>query len=395
MKAAEQLANAPVRIAKVDCIENEDLAKRYEVTAFPTLKYFRNGRPVEYKGGRSAAEIAAWAYRKIETKYTVLKSTADLEKLQASNELFSLGVFKSLDSEAAVAFKDLADDDEVHTYAVTAEADIKDKLFYPRKIADKEFVIVFKPFDELRADLALTGKFSLEKVSDFVKYQSTPPVQEFSAATMRRISQSPIKHHVLFFTDKAEPHHAKAMEVYTEVSVEFRNKALFVNVPSTEMQVLNYFTIPVTALPAMVLVDFSDTTKGMKKFPYEGALSSADVAEFVSGVLDGELEPAPTSSAADAKGEKVTPQDTQGDVVVVKRDSYKKIVMDSDKDVLLEFYAPWCGHCKNLGECWPAVMLKLLVSVCSTVLLNRPFFLCAQCALFWSQVAYFLCIYQI
>lgn len=41
---------------------------------------------------------------------------------------------------------------------------------------------------------------------------------------------------------------------------------------------------------------------------------------------------------------------TQADVCgqVVVADTFEEIVNDPEKDVLIEFYAPWCGHCKKL-----------------------------------------------
>ena len=33
---------------------------------------------------------------------------------------------------------------------------------------------------------------------------------------------------------------------------------------------------------------------------------------------------------------------------VVVGETFDEIVNDPTKDVLIEFYAPWCGHCKNL-----------------------------------------------
>jgi len=43
------------------------------------------------------------------------------------------------------------------------------------------------------------------------------------------------------------------------------------------------------------------------------------------------------------------------DVVVLNDDNFDSIVMDSTKDVLVEFYAPWCGHCKSLAPVYEKV----------------------------------------
>ncbi|PIO28709.1 hypothetical protein AB205_0087120, partial [Aquarana catesbeiana] len=42
------------------------------------------------------------------------------------------------------------------------------------------------------------------------------------------------------------------------------------------------------------------------------------------------------------------PENNDGPVKVVVAENFDELVNDDSKDVLIEFYAPWCGHCKNL-----------------------------------------------
>ncbi|KAK6143874.1 hypothetical protein DH2020_024222 [Rehmannia glutinosa] len=66
---------------------------------------------------------------------------------------------------------------------------------------------------------------------------------------------------------------------------------------------------------------------------YEGARTAEALAEFVNN----------------EGGTNVKIAAVPSNVVVLTPENFDEIVLDEKKDVLVEFYAPWCGHCKNLA----------------------------------------------
>ena len=77
-----------------------------------------------------------------------------------------------------------------------------------------------------------------------------------------------------------------------------------------------------------------------QKFPFDQSkkLTEEDVGKFVQDFIDGKVEPS-------IKSEPI-PDTQEGPVEVVVAHNYEDVVINNNKDVLVEFYAPWCGHCK-------------------------------------------------
>ena len=55
------------------------------------------------------------------------------------------------------------------------------------------------------------------------------------------------------------------------------------------------------------------------------------------------------------------PEDNSGPVKVAVAKNFDELVTKSEKDVLVEFYAPWCGHCKKLAPVFDELGEKMKV----------------------------------
>lgn len=86
----------------------------------------------------------------------------------------------------------------------------------------------------------------------------------------------------------------------------------------------------ITGYPTLKWFPKGETKKGDA---YNGGRTADDILSFISGKvgINAKIKKAPSA------------------VVDLTDASFDKVVLDAKKNVLVEFYAPWCGHCKQLA----------------------------------------------
>lgn len=90
------------------------------------------------------------------------------------------------------------------------------------------------------------------------------------------------------------------------------------------------------------------------KYNFENEITKENLASFIEKVQAGEIEQYLKSAPI--------PESNDEPVKIGVGKNFKDLVLDSDKEVLVKFYAPWCGHCKNLAPHYEEAAKKLLVN---------------------------------
>merc|ERR1712241_1341426 len=170
--------DSPVKLGKVDATVESKLGEKFDVRGYPTLKFFRNGKPMDYNGGRTADTIITWVEKKTGPPAVTLEAVDAAKKFVEDNEIAILGFFADLEGEAAKAYLEIAATNDEHKFGI-AKADGDVATEYQVK---SDAIVLMKKFDEGRADLT-EGLTDAEAVGKFIAGNALPLVVEFNHET--------------------------------------------------------------------------------------------------------------------------------------------------------------------------------------------------------------------
>ncbi|KAG5879996.1 hypothetical protein JTB14_010115 [Gonioctena quinquepunctata] len=336
-KAAKQLADqsSPIKLGKVDATEEQDLAEQFGIRGYPTLKFFRNGSPSEYAGGRQADDIVSWLMKKTGPPAKDLASVDAAKELIESNNVVIVGFFKDQSSEAAKAFLNVAAAIDDIPFGISAEDAVSSEYE-----AAADSIVLFKKFDE--GKVVFEGEAKEEDIKKFVQVNSLPLLVEFNHDTAQKIFGGEIKSHLLLFLSKSDESFEKITEAASSVAKPFKDEVLFVTIDADEedhQRILEFFGMQKKEIPAARLIRLEEDMAKYK--PPTDELTAEAIQSFVRDFLDGKLSQHLLSQDL--------PEDWDKEAVkVLVASNFEEIALDAKKDVLVEFYAPWCGHCKQL-----------------------------------------------
>jgi len=317
VKAAEELAgNEEVVLADIDATIEEDLAQTYDVSGYPTLLWFSGGEPTEYDGGRDAEGIKQWVEGMIGE--AVEEGTGpSVDEIVAGTPVVVLKGAAITDDFAAAA-------DQMRRKAkfIFEKSSISD-LYVQHKGEEKVVCGSVSTLDCFKEnELPLAGVLDGDTFDKYMNLSKGLVWTLFEHADGE--VETVADENRAMMLDVAKKNKAKYSVTYTDTH-KFKEALEGM--------------LGVTEFPAIVV---QKSPKDKKKYVLKGTLETDKINAFLIDIEAGKIKP-------EFKTEEIPVEPQPDPVKTIVGATVEKMVFQKDKDVLLEIYAPWCGHCKKLA----------------------------------------------
>lgn len=328
IKAAKQLHEdgSTSLLVKVDATVETKLAADYSVNGYPTLKWFVGGSPTDYDGPRDAAGIVTWIKS--------MTGPAVVDGEPKEDDKVSVTLYGDADAKKWFDEVAAANRKKANWYYVSAST---------TKVSIKhisEEVIETTPTDKESCEkLYKESMYPLFGGLDGDTFGQYMERENGMIWTLLPMTADNVKEKV----EGVRPMMTEiAKELGTAYSVTWTNTIEFGKVLESMFGVKEF--------PRIVV---QKKVGDKKNFIYEGPIEKKDIMAYIDDVLTGKI-------VATLKSEEA-PEEPQADPVkVVVGKNLEAMVYSETKDVLLEIYAPWCGHCKKLEPEYTKVAKKVV-----------------------------------
>ncbi|XP_053268051.1 protein disulfide-isomerase A4 [Pleuronectes platessa] len=344
-KAAKELSqrSPPIPLAKVDATVESEVAKRFGVTGFPSLKIFRKGKVFDYNGPRENHGIVEYMGEQAGSPSKQVQAGKQVQELiKDGDDGVIVGVFSS-DEDAAYeiyieACNALRED---FTFRHTFSSEVAKLLK-----ASPGQVVITQPekfrskYEPASHTLAVEESTSVSEVQEFFEKHAIPLVGHRKPSNdAKRYTKRPLV--VVYYGIDFSFDYRKATQFWRskvlDVAKDFPEYTFAIADEEDYADELKNLGLSDSGEEVNVGI----LADGGKKFAMEPEEFDSEVLnDFVIAFKKGKLKPIIKSQPV--------PKNNKGPVKVVVGKTFDEIVMDTQKDVLIEFYAPWCGHCKKL-----------------------------------------------
>jgi protein disulfide-isomerase A1 len=337
-EAATALKDKNIKLAKVDCVDEADLCQSKGIQGYPTLKVYRKGEPTEYSGPRKADGIIS---------YMAKQSLPAVSEVTAENH----DDFKKADKIVAIAYLSSPTDVPAAEFSAAAETHRDDYLF--GSTTDKDAIaaagvtpptiVVYRAFDEPKSEYPYPiSSVTKKDLEDWIKELAIPVIDEVNGDNYAVYASSSKPLAYLFIDPTLEDKEAR-IAALKPVADKFKSKMNFVWIDAIKFgdhaKALNLVE---AKWPAFVIQDLEKQLK----YPYDQTkdVTTEGAGDWVEQYLDGKIQPQLKSQPI--------PETQDESVYTLVGKNFEDVVFDDEKDVFVEFYASWCGHCKRLKPTW-------------------------------------------